>query len=192
VALSAAGNTAPRNTAPRCTDVAPPADYMYTFVVKNDSDKQNAGTVRVHAGRTRIDMEKSKGSDDYILLTDGGTRMLSVHPDRKEVDQISSPSFEHIIGTSLRAISPLVKFTVVNPNISFARVGTGERILGYATEQIRVTEQFDVRIRAMGFDGGTEHHDRYRLLGEPGSGPRRQSAAGTDRAYRNGDGADGP
>jgi hypothetical protein len=37
-------------------------------------------------------------------------------------------------------------------------VGTGQKLLGYATEQIRMTERFDIHIIAMGFDGGTEHH----------------------------------
>lgn len=143
-----------------CRDVPtpPPAgDYMYTFTTKEESGSESNGTVRVHGDRTRIDMEKND-SRDYIILTDGGTRMLSVHPDRKEVDQISSPSFERIIGTSLKAVSPIVKFKVQNAKISFGRVATGEKLLGYGTEQIRITEQFDVHIVAMGFDGGTEHH----------------------------------
>ena len=130
---------------------------MYTFSTTGESSSASSGTVRVHGGRTRIDMDK-KGSSEYILLTDNGTFMLSVHPDRREVDEIRSPSFEHIIGTSLRMVSPIVKFNVVNSKISYERVGTGQKILGYATEQIRMTERYDVHIRAMGFDGGTEHH----------------------------------
>ena len=130
---------------------------MYTFTTTEESGSQSSGTVRVHGGRTRIDMDKND-SRDYIILTDGGKQMLSVHPDRREVDQISSPSFERIIGTSLRAVSPIVKFKVQNVKISSGRIATGQKLLGYGTEQIRITEQFDVHIVAMGFDGGTEHH----------------------------------
>ena len=148
----------PSSAAPRCAEAMPAGDYMYTFVTTEESGSKSSGTVRVHGGRTRIDMDDRKHSDDYILLTDNGTRMMSVHPDRREVDEISSPSFEHIVGTSLRMVSPMVKFNVQNPKISFERVGTGQKLLGYATEQIRMTEQFDVRIRAMGFNAGTEHH----------------------------------
>lgn len=112
---------------PRCAETPPPAgDYMYTFVTTEESGSTSSGTVRVHAGRTRIDMDDRKHSDEYMLLTDNGTRMMSVHPDRKEVDEISSPSFEHIVGTSLRMVSPMVKFNVQNSKISFARVGTGK------------------------------------------------------------------
>lgn len=145
-------------TAPRCVEPpAPAGDYMYTFSTNEETGSATVGTVRVHGDRTRIDLQK-QGSDDYILLTDNGRRMLSVHPDRKEVDQISSPSFERIIGTSLRMVSPIVKFKVLNSKIFSERVGTGQKLLGYATEQIRMTERFDVHIVAMGFDGGTEHH----------------------------------
>ena len=154
VALSGNGTI----VAPRCVEPAAlSGDYMYTFSTTEESGSTAKGTVRVHGDRTRIDMEKD-GSNNYILLTDNGTRMMSVHPDRKEVEQISSPSFERIIGTSLRMVSPIVKFRVLNSKISSGRVGTGQKLLGYATEQIRMTERFDVHIIAMGFDGGTEHH----------------------------------
>lgn len=157
IGVSVAGNS----TAPSCrVAAAMPAqagDYMYTFTTTEESGSESSGTVRVHGGRTRIDMDKND-SHDYIILTDAGKRMLSVHPDRKEVDQISSPSFERIIGTSLSAVSPIVKFKVQNAKISFGRVATGQKLLGYGTEQIRITEQFDVHVVAMGFDGGTEHH----------------------------------
>ncbi len=153
VALSAGTTTAPRCAEP----AAPTGDYMYTFSTTEETGSPTVGTVRVHGDRTRIDMEKND-SKDYIFLTDNGTRMLSVHPDRKEVSQISSPSFERIIGTSLRMVSPIVKFKVLNSKIYSERVATGQKLLGYATEQIRMTERFDVHIVAMGFDGGTEHH----------------------------------
>ena len=160
VALTAGTGTG--TIAPRCVEPAPvsPSDYMYTFSTtgeSGDSNEPTSGTVRVHGDRTRIDINKSN-SRDYILLTDNGTRMISVHPDRKEVNQISSPSFEHIIGTSLKAVSPLVKFRVSNDKISSERIGTGQKLLGYATEQVRITERFDVQVVALGFNGGTEHH----------------------------------
>lgn len=145
--------------APRCAEpLTPVGDYMYTFATTDESGSRSSGTVRVHGDRTRIDMNDRKSSNDYILLTDGGTRMSSVHPDRKKVEEISSPNFEHIVGTSLRVVSPIVKFNVQNLKISSQRVATAQKLRGYATEQIRVTENFDIHIRAMGFDAGTEHH----------------------------------
>jgi hypothetical protein len=159
-ALLAVALTGSGTTAPRCTEQAPASDYMYTFTTTGDmdhSDDPTAGTVRVHGDRVRIDMDK-EDSHDYILLTDNATTMMSVHPDRREVDQISAPNFEHVVGISLRAVSPIVKFRVSNDKISYQRIGSGQKLLGYSTEQIRITESFDVHIVALGFNGGTEHH----------------------------------
>lgn len=150
----ASGSAAPRSV----ERPASTGDYMYTFTTQGESGSQTSGTVRVHGDRTRIDMDKQDRSGSYILLTDNGTLMMSVHPNRREVEEIRSPSFERIIGTSLRMVSPLVKFRVRNVRISAERVGTGQKLLGYGTEQIRLTERFDVQVIAMGFDGGTEHH----------------------------------
>src|SRR5665213_2417270 len=142
----------------RCVDSAPPSDYVYTFRAAGDEDDDpTSGTVRAHGDRIRIDMDK-KDSDDYILLTNAGKQMMSVHPDKKEVDLMSSPNFEHIIGTSLKAVSPMVKFNVLNDRIRSDRIGAGPKLLGYATEQVRITEQFDIHIVALGFNGGTKHH----------------------------------
>jgi hypothetical protein len=170
VSIAVSGMGAAPGTASRCAESiahssaritanVPASDYAYTFVVTEENSKSpTKGTVRVHGDRTRIDIDKANGSGEYILLTDGGTRMLSVHPNRREIDQISAPTFERVIGTSLRMVSPMVKFKVLNSKMSWERVGTGQKLLGYATEQIRMTERFDVKIRAMGFDGGTEHN----------------------------------
>ncbi|MEO6778866.1 MAG: hypothetical protein ABI194_05370 [Gemmatimonadaceae bacterium] len=159
VAFTATGNAIPCCIASSSSSPPPPpSDYVYTFRATGDSDnKPTEGTVRAHGDRIRIDMDK-KNSDDYILLTDGGRQMTSVHPDKKEVDQMGTTNFEHIIGTSLKVVSPVVKFKVSNDRIRSERIGTGAKLLGYATEQIRITEQFDVHIVAFGFNAGTEHH----------------------------------
>ena len=153
VALTGTGKAAPR-----CVGSPPPSDYIYTFRATGDSDNDpTSGTVRAHGDRIRIDLDK-KNSDDYILLTDGGQQMTSVHPDKKEVDQMSATKFEHILGISLKVVSPMVKFNVLNDRIRSERIGSGATLLGYATDQVRLTEQFDVHIVALGFNGGTEHH----------------------------------
>lgn len=157
-ALLAAACSGAGTTPPRCAEPAPPSDYMYTFrTTGDDSGDPTSGTVRVHGDRIRIDMDrKNSDSNGYILIT--GDRMMSVRPDRKEVSEMSAPKFEHIIGVSLRAVSPMVKFNVSNATISSERIGAGQQVLGYATDRVRMTEKFDVRIVALGFDAGTEHY----------------------------------
>jgi hypothetical protein len=144
---------------PAATQHTPGNDYIYTFrVTESGKSDVTSGTARVHGDRVRIDMDGRNKRDEYILVTDSGRQMLSVHPDRKEVDRTTVPGFENVIGTALRTVSPLVKFQVLNPKVTWQRVETGTRMLGYATEHVRITEQYDVKIAAMGFDGGTERN----------------------------------
>jgi hypothetical protein len=138
---------------------------MYTFRATGDGthdDHATTGTVRAHGDRLRIDIDREQSDDDhYMLLTGNGDQMLLVKPDDREVTKINAKSFEQIIGTSLRSVSSIVKFHVLNHRISYAKIGSGEKILGYDTDQIRITDHFDVRTVALGFDGGT---DRYTVV----------------------------
>ncbi len=138
---------------------APPAgDFSYTFTVnESNSSKTTSGTVRSHGDRTRIDLA-NPSDGQYMLLVDGGARMLVIHPEKKEIDQFSSPGFANVIGTALGAVSPMVRFTVTDSKITPERLGAGETVLGYPTEHVRITEQFDVRVGVAGFKAGTEHN----------------------------------
>lgn len=112
-----------------------------------------SGTVRLHGDDVRIDTDMKENDQDpesYILVLDGGTRMLSVHPRRREVDETSATTFEHIIGTSLRVVRPLVRFRVRDLVITPERLGAGGTMLGYDTEHVRLTERYTVHITAMG------------------------------------------
>lgn len=142
---------------------APSPDIVYTFRSRASGDGSHddslSGTVRLHGDAERIDFNgKSSDSDPgaYILVLDGGTRMISVHPSRHKAEEISATTFERIVGTSLRAVRPLVRFTVRDITITPERLGAGGTILGYATEHARLSEHFTVHITAMGFDGGDE------------------------------------
>lgn len=140
-----------------------PSDLVYTFRTsetggRHDDDPMT-GTVRVHDGDVRIDVDRKRSDDDpdsYILVLDNGTRMLSVHPRRHEVEEMSAAGFERIVGTSLRAVRPIVRFHISDPAIAPERLGAGGTMLGYATEHVRLTEHYTMHITAMGFDGGDE------------------------------------
>lgn len=142
--------------------VAP--DLVYTFRTSESGDSKHrddamSGTVRLRGDDVRIDVDRKSNDNDpgsYILVLDGGTRMLSVHPSRHEVDEIDAATFERIIGVSLRAVRPLVRFRVHDLTVTPERIGAGGTMLGYATEHVRLTEHYAVHITAMGFDGGDE------------------------------------
>ena len=133
-------------------------DYAYTFrTTGDDDDHGTSGTVRVHGDRMRIDIDGSSKGGEYMIVTDGGERIFNVHPDRKTIETLDAAKFENVIGIALRGVSPIAKFHVENSSISSQRVGTGEMVLGRATQHMRIRESYDVKITALGFDGGTEH-----------------------------------
>jgi hypothetical protein len=140
-----------------------PSDLVYTFRTSETGDRRHdsdmTGTVRVHGGDVRIDVDHGRDDNDpgsYLLVLDNGTRMLSVHPSRHEAEEMSAAGFERIVGTSLRAVGPIVHFNVGNVAIATERLGAGGAMLGYVTQHVRLTEHYTVHITAMGFDGGEE------------------------------------
>lgn len=162
LALLASGSPTPRPIASLATQPAS-SDLVYTFRTSetgdHSRDDEMTGTVRVHGGDVRIDVDHNRENDDpgaYILVLDNGARMLSVHPSRHEVEEMSAAGFERIVGTSLRAVRPLVRFRVSDPAITTEQLGAGGTMLGVATDHVRLTEHYTVHITAMGFDGGDE------------------------------------
>ena len=142
------------------------SDLVYTFRTSESGDGNHgrrdddmSGTVRLHGDDVRIDVDRKQNDNDpgaYILVLDGGTRMLSVHPSKHKADEIDAAKFERIVGISLRFVRPLVRFRVRDVSITPQRLGAGGTMLGYATEHVRLTEHYTVHITAMGFDGGDE------------------------------------
>lgn len=138
-----------------------PADYMYTFRTSGDGgDRGTSGTVRVHGDRMRIDIDRitsDHNDGEYMIVADNGSRIFNVHPDKKTIEEIDAAHLENVIGIALRGVSSVTKFQVMNASVTSQRVGTGEAIVGHATDHVRIRESYDVKITALGFDGGTEH-----------------------------------
>lgn len=134
-------------------------DYSYQFRVTDaNRGSPTVGTVLVHGDRSRIDV-RGRGHDrEYILLLDRGRRMLVVHPEKREIEQMATSDFAAIVGTAIRAISPVVKVKLLHSEISAKSLGAAEPLEGYPTEHVRLTERYDARLRALGFAAGVEHH----------------------------------
>lgn len=165
IALTSLALLASGQASPQASSVtrAASSDLVYTFRTSetggHSHDDEMTGTVRVHGGDVRIDVDHSREDDDpgaYILVLDDGARMLSVHPSRREAEEMSAAGFERIVGISLRAVRPLVRFRVSDAAIATERLGAGGTMLGVATDHVRLTEHYTVHITAMGFDGGDE------------------------------------
>lgn len=131
----------------------------YTFNMITDDDS-TAGLVREDGrGRARIDIRNKGRSDDYVLVLDGGRRVVSVHPDEGEYAETDESTFTRVAAIGLRAASAtgVVRFRVRDMEVSSRRLGPGEPVAGLPTERFRMIQKFTVGVSALGLPGETMH-----------------------------------
>ena len=141
LAVSAAGAQAPRA-------------YSYDFRLDPGGKKDQEvihGTVRVSGSRARVDTDNRDGRDDYLLVADGGRTVYVVHVDKKTYEQHDADEFARIVGTALRAVGPVVKFSVRDVRLDTARLGSGVTVAGRRTERVQMRQHWRTSIRVMGF-----------------------------------------
>lgn len=132
--------------------------YRYTFRMTPDHGDGVAGMVREDGRDARIDFDagRSRG-DEYLLVRPG--QLLVVHPDEREYSVVDDSTFERIAGVGLEAASDVgvVRFRVHDAQITPERLGPGEPIAGFATQRVRLTEEFTVQLSAFGLRGDAGH-----------------------------------
>jgi len=141
LAVSAAGAQAPRA-------------YSYDFRLDPGGKKDQEvihGTVRVSGSRARVDTDERDKGGDYLLVADGGRTVYVVHADKKTYEQHDADDFARVVGTALRAVGPVVKFSVRDVRLDTARLGAGAAVAGHRTERVQVRQHWRTSIRVMGF-----------------------------------------
>lgn len=131
-----------------------PRAYSYDFQLDPGGKKENAvihGTVRVAAGRARVDTDERDKDGDYLLLADGGRTLYVVHPSKLTYEQHETDSFARIVGTAMRAAGPVLKFSVKDVRLDTARLGAGVTVAGRRTERVQMRQHWRTSIRVMGF-----------------------------------------
>jgi hypothetical protein len=132
--------------------------YRYTFRMTPDHGGRIAGTVREDGRNARIDFDAGRqGDDEYLLVRPG--QLLVVHPDEREYSVVDDSTFERIAGVGLQAASDVgvVRFRVRDAQITPERLGPGDSIAGFATQRVRLTEEFTVEVSAFGMRGDAVH-----------------------------------
>ncbi|HJQ65824.1 MAG TPA: hypothetical protein VJ816_05585 [Gemmatimonadales bacterium] len=130
----------------------------YTFNMITDDDS-TAGVVREDGRRARIDFFRKNASDDYVLVLDGGRRVVSIHPREGEYGMTDDSTFSRVAAIGLRAVSAtgVVRFRVRDMHVSSRRLGAGDRVAGLETERFRMIQEFTVGVSAFGLPGETMH-----------------------------------
>jgi len=139
-----------------------PSAYTYEFRLDPGNKKGEEtihGTVRVSGERARIDTDDRKGDGDrsYFLLAEGGRTVYVVHADKQEYEVHDADEFARVVGIAMRAVGPVVKFSVSDVRLDSARLGAGTPVAGRRTERVQLRQHWTTSIRVMGFvkDGVT-------------------------------------
>lgn len=139
-----------------CTaaDAQVPAAYSYDFQLDPGNKKDHEvirGTVRVSGNRARVDTDERDKDGDYLLLADGGRTLYVVHANKQTYEQHETDDFARIVGTAMRAVGPVLKFTVNDVRLDTARLGAGVAVAGRRTERVQMRQHWRTSIRVMGF-----------------------------------------
>lgn len=154
-ALSAAA--APARAQQQQKPQPPMRDYEYSFrVIGSHDEHPMSGTMRVSGDRGRIDIDGAK-EGEFMLLTDGGRTLTIVHPERRAYEVSDAATFEHIVGRALRAV-PVLSIQLESAHVASDHLGDGGLVVGRATRHLRLTQDYTVRVGALGFGGDPERH----------------------------------
>lgn len=129
-------------------------EYEYAFRVTSSKsgERPMSGTMRVSGDRGRIDVDAERDGQ-FMLLTDGGRTLTVVHPDKHEYEVSDAAEFERIVGTALRSVGSLVSIRLEAAHVSSDHLGSGGMVAGRPTSHVRLTQDFTIRVGALGFAG---------------------------------------
>ena len=132
----------------------------YFFRLETPDDGPTEGVMHVAGDRARIeihDAEDDDGTPVYLLLTNGGKTLVSVHPEHRSYSEIDADKLEGIIGTAMRAVNVVMTMDMVNSNVRGERLGDGGEVAGLPTQRYRLTQEFAMDIGAFGETERTRH-----------------------------------
>lgn len=112
--------------------------------------------VEVLNGQSRINA--SAGGDALLVSADGLT-MTVLRPDKQTYTTMNTDKFENIIGNVLlmvKEVTKVLQLELRQALITPQHMGNGGTMLGYPTEQSRLTYDYTMRVGAMGFTTDTK------------------------------------
>lgn len=131
----------------------------YTVTMSGDKGRPSRAIVTVLGDRSRIQPirerdETNAGGSNYMIIRDG--KLYSIEPDKREYNVNTPEDFENVVGTALRAVSPMVKMHIDDTDISGEELDDADRVLGFSTRHFRLTQKYTLSVSAFGLGGGGE------------------------------------
>lgn len=128
-----------------------PSSFSYEFRASGDHSDGMEGTVRVNAGRARLDVQDRHGDRQYMLISADGQMVTIVKPDERSYTVFTGDEFAHIASIGMRAAGSVVTMKLHDATIESTRLGKGEMIAGHPTQHVRLSEKWSMDVGAMGY-----------------------------------------
>jgi hypothetical protein len=129
-----------------------PSSYSYDFRASGDGDGHAiAGTTRVSGNRARIDVAEDRSDRQYILLSGDGQVVTVVRPSDRSYSIFTADDFAHIASLGIGAAGKALTMKLRESSFETAQLGAGDRIVGRATQHVRLVERWHMDVGAMGF-----------------------------------------
>lgn len=131
----------------------------YTVTMSGDKGRPSRAVVTVLGDRSRIQPIRERadahdGDSNYMIIRDG--KLYSIEPDKREYNVNKAEDFENVVGTALRAVSPMVKMHIDDTDISGEELHDADRLLGFSTRHFRLTQKFTLSVSAFGIATGDD------------------------------------
>jgi hypothetical protein len=116
------------------------------------------------AGDARVDLADAKGGgpmvtkNGYILVQDG-ERMVMVDPEEKRYYAFNLEQMMAGMGSLLQATGGLVRMQMTDVKLDVADLGAGEKLQGYATRHLRLTQSYTMTMSVLGRRNSTTAAD---------------------------------
>jgi hypothetical protein len=129
-----------------------------SFAAAGKTLAKSVGTVRIAGDKARIDFAEVKGpstpmmsKDGYMLVHDGGNTMFMVDTKEKQYMKIDAKALGSMFSSLSSMSGGLMKIEVKDASMSVKKIGAGESIVGYATEQWQIAQAYTMTVKTFGF-----------------------------------------
>lgn len=123
------------------------------------------GRSQVDGDRARIDLVDVKNGgamvtkDGYVLVADGGQRMMMVDTKKKEYYDFNIDQMMAGMSGALKALGGMVKMEMTDVALDVTEVGDGGKVEGYDTRKLRMTQSFTMSMSMLGRKSTTKTAD---------------------------------
>lgn len=143
------------------------------FAAAGKTITQSIGKVQIAGDKARIEFAEVKGpspmmgKDGYMLMHEGGNVLYMVSPKEKQYMKMDAQSVGSMFSSLTSMTGGMMKIDVKDASMSVKSLGSGETILGYATEKWQIDQAYTMSISSFGFGTTTKNESQTTLWMAP-------------------------